>query len=134
VRQAFVVLLCLGLAACGSSEPAAEPSRATELQIVVWPAGREGKKLEVTLTCDLAGGTHPDPAAACAALARERNALNPIPEDAMCTQEFGGPEEGEVTGTIEGEQVEAMLSRRNGCEIDRWTRLEPLLSLGASTQ
>ncbi|MDQ3669922.1 MAG: SSI family serine proteinase inhibitor [Actinomycetota bacterium] len=133
MRQAVVMLLCLALTGCGSSEPADEPSPATELRIVLWPTGRDGEKIEAALTCEPAGGTHPHAAGACAALARERDALDPVPPDTMCTQEFGGPEEADVTGTVDGERVEARLARTNGCELDRWHRLEPLLSLSKPT-
>jgi hypothetical protein len=34
-----------------------------------------------------------------------------------------------VRGTVEGRAVRASLSRENGCEIERWDALEPLLRL-----
>lgn len=128
--RALIVVALLGLTACGSETPGERPAPATELRIVVWPNGRGGEAVEATLTCGPVGGTHPDPAAACAALARERSALDPLAADAICTQEYGGPDEAEVTGTIRGERVEAALTQRNGCEIDRWERLQALLALG----
>ena len=42
-----------------------------ELTITFWPEGPDGESTEATLTCDPAGGTHPDPEAACAALAAD---------------------------------------------------------------
>ena len=33
-----------------------------------------------------------------------------------------------VVGTVDGETVDARLSRANGCEIARWTALGPLLA------
>lgn len=50
----------------------------------------------------------------------------------MCTQIYGGPEEAEVAGTFEGAQVQAIFSRQNGCEIDRWDRLAAVFRLGSS--
>jgi hypothetical protein len=55
----------------------------------------------------------------------------PLPPDLMCTQIYGGPEEAEITGTLDGEQVQASVSRQNGCEIDRWDRLAGLFRLDA---
>jgi hypothetical protein len=48
----------------------------------------------------------------------------------VCTQIYGGPEEAEVVGTLNGEQVNATFSRQNGCEIDRWMRMAGILQLG----
>lgn len=127
--RTFAVVALLGLAACGSEAPGERRAPETELRIVVWPNGKSGEAVEATLTCEPAGGTHPDPVAACTALARERAALDPLPADAICTQEYGGPDEAEVTGTIAGERVEATFTRRNGCEIDRWERLAAVFPL-----
>ncbi len=115
---------------CGSEESAEPPAPAppaTQLTVVFWPQGREGPAQEATLTCDPVGGTHPRPAEACDALLAHADALSPLPPDSVCTQIYGGPEEAEVSGTVDGEAVEAAFSRQNGCEIDRWDRLEPLL-------
>ena len=85
--------------------------------------------LEATLTCDSAGGTHPNPEAACAALAADPEALEPVPPDAVCTMIFGGPEQATVVGVLAGEEVDAAFERSNGCEIDRWDRMAVLLQL-----
>jgi hypothetical protein len=114
--------------AAGGTEP---DSPATALTVVYWADGRDGRAQEATLTCDPAGGTHPQPEQACAALAESADALAPLPPDLMCTQIYGGPEEAEVAGTYEGQQVQATFSRQNGCEIDRWDRLASVFRLGA---
>jgi hypothetical protein len=59
------------------------------------------------------------------------DALEGLPPDTICTQIYGGPEEAEVTGVVDGAQVHASFSRQNGCEIDRWDRLAPVLQLEA---
>jgi hypothetical protein len=124
--RGLVALLALFLAGCGSEEagapPPAEP--ATRLTVTVWPQGREqGGEQEWTLECDPAGGTHPSPEAACAALAKSPGALEPVPADAMCTMIFGGPEEARIEGTLDGRAVDASFSRSNGCELARWDDL-----------
>jgi hypothetical protein len=45
----------------------------------------------------------------------------------MCTQQYGGPEEATVTGTIDGQGVSASINRRDGCGIAEWQLLTPLL-------
>jgi Subtilisin inhibitor-like len=102
----------------------------TELTVTVWLQGRDGASEEVTLTCDPPGGTHPRPEAACLALQKDPSALDPLPPDSVCTQIYGGPEEAEVVGTLDGQQVHATFSRQNGCEIDRWMRVAGILQPG----
>jgi hypothetical protein len=102
----------------------------TELTITVWLQGRDGASQELTLTCDPPGGTHPRPEEACLALQADPSALEPLPADSACTQIYGGPEEAEIVGTLDGEQVQATFSRQNGCEIDRWMRMAGILQLG----
>lgn len=104
---------------------------ATDLTVTFWPEGRDGASQEATLTCDPDGGTHPRPAEACRALRAHADALQPLPPDSICTQIYGGPEEAEVRGTLDGEEINATFSRQNGCEIDRWDRLASVLQLDA---
>ncbi|WP_240675195.1 SSI family serine proteinase inhibitor [Cellulomonas endophytica] len=81
-----------------------------------------------TLTCDPAGGDHPDPAGACAALAAAgAGALEPPPRGAVCTQQYDGPQRATVTGTVGGRAVDVTFARTDGCEIARWDALAPLL-------
>jgi len=53
--------------------------------------------------------------------------LDPVPPDMACTQIYGGPDTLEITGTLEGEPVDAVLTRENGCEIARFDAWAPLL-------
>lgn len=140
MRAALLLTLCLALAGCAGAAGddsggyagggAESVERETELRIVLRPDGPGGPERTATLTCDEPGGTHPDPEAACTALAEHEDALAPVPRDTVCTQIYGGPDEAEVSGRLDGRAVEASFSKRNGCEIDRWDRLRPLLSLG----
>ena len=110
-----------------SDEPVTvTPAGATELTIVVDDGS--GGTTTWRLTCDPAGGDHPTPDAACAALAKNgETALPPVPKDRMCTQQYGGPEKATVTGTWRGTPVSATFSKTNGCEIGRWRSLAGLL-------
>lgn len=76
---------------------------------------------EWTLTCDPAGGDHPDPEAACAEI--EDIGVEPFTMDTtdmMCTMEIGGPEVVQVTGTVNGTEIDTEFNKQNGCEIDRF--------------
>ena len=105
-------------------------SSATTDLVIVFDDGT-GKKTTWTLTCDPAGGTHPDPAAACAALGvNGAKALPPVRKDVACTEIYGGAQEATISGTWQGQQVRSSLSRVNGCEISRWDLLRGLLPPG----
>ena len=102
------------------------PSSPTDLTIVVDDGA--GRETTWTLTCDPPGGTHPDAAAACAALATHGTAaLPPKPEGVVCAEVYGGPQRATITGTWQGRQVQSSLSRTDGCEIHRWDLLRGLL-------
>ena len=125
-----LLLSLLVAAGCGSgtgggdaAEPSAQPRY--DLQITYWPEGKDGQSRTATLTCDPNGGTHPDPAKACAALDAHPEALHPVPGDMACTQIYGG----EQVALIEGNGVHAIFNRSNGCEIERWNALAPVLEL-----
>jgi hypothetical protein len=53
--------------------------------------------------------------------------LAPVPPAQPCTEIDGGPATATITGTLHGEAVDATLSKENGCEIERYERIEPLL-------
>ncbi len=84
----------------------------------------------MALTCDPAGGTHPQAEEACAALASDPEALEPVPTESACTLIYGGPEQADVVGTLDGEEISATFNRSGGCEIDRWDRMAAVLQVG----
>jgi hypothetical protein len=57
--------------------------------------------------------------------------FEPVPDDVACTQQFGGPQVAEVTGTLRRSPVDARFSRQDGCEIARWEKARPLLEAAA---
>jgi hypothetical protein len=52
--------------------------------------------------------------------------LEDPPEREVCTQQYGGPEVATVTGTLDGERVDATFSRENGCAIARYDAVQVL--------
>jgi Subtilisin inhibitor-like len=131
----LVVALAWGLFGCDTGDDEAAvvtattpASSQTSLTIAV-DAGDGEPPVESTLACEPAGGTHPDPEAACAALAElDAEAFMPVAADQMCTQIYGGPETATVHGTVRGDRVDASFSRQDGCEIARWDAVAGLLN------
>jgi len=120
-----VALLTTG---CGSGSDAdgVTPQDAPSTALTIKVTG--GDPAVWKLTCDPAGGDHPDAEAACAALAKSgAKSIPATPADALCTAMFGGEQTAVITGTWRGQAVDARFSRQNGCEIDRWNDLVPLL-------
>jgi hypothetical protein len=89
----------------------------------------DGTPLETyTLVCgEVVEGDHPEAWAACEHLANLDAPFEPLPSDAICTEQYGGPQTARVTGTWRGEPVDLQLSRTNGCAISQWDFLGPLL-------
>jgi hypothetical protein len=124
------------LSACGSEANSdagggggPDPEPATRLQVSFLPSGSDGEAISAVLTCTPPGGDHPRAEQACLALEANADALQPIAGDVACTEIYGGPETAKVFGMFQGRQIRARFNRTNGCEIDRWERLAPLLRL-----
>ena len=56
-----------------------------------------------------------------------QNPFAPIPRDAICTEQYGGPQVALITGTYRGRRIWTQLQNRNGCEIARFKRLSFLV-------
>ena len=81
-----------------------------------------------TLVCaGVADGTHPDQQAACTHLAGMPEPFAPLPDDVMCTEQYGGPQTARITGRWQGGPVDLELSRVDGCRIAQWDSLGPVL-------
>lgn len=127
-------------AAPAAASPAAPPLVRNEnrgvdhlvdhLTVTVRHAG-EGRDGTYELYCHPAGGSHPDARGACDVLDRNtlwgREIFAPVPDDSLCTLQYGGPATARVTGTWAGRPVDASYDRGDGCRIERWNRLVPLL-------
>lgn len=117
-------VLLLAPAACGT---AADQAGSSQLVVTV-SDGAGADPRTWTLGCDPPGGDHPDPAAACAALASAPAPFEPVPADAVCTNLYGGPQTATVVGSWRGERVQADYRRGDGCEIARWDAVAALLA------
>ncbi|MFF0200969.1 SSI family serine proteinase inhibitor [Streptomyces sp. NPDC005017] len=142
----FAVAAGLSLAAFGTLSPTSSAAPAAPSPRVPPPVRHEDRPDHLTVTvqegperaartyeldCHPGRGSHPDPAAACAALDRNthwgEDPFAPVPGDSFCTMLYGGPATAHVTGTWAGRPVDARFDRSNGCEIERWDRFVPLL-------
>lgn len=122
---AALVVIALALAGCGEDDEAAAPEPAlADLQVTVDPDGDGPQPArEAQVRC-----AAPDDSPACRAAANlTADELEPVPEEAVCTLQYGGPDTARISGTLRGEDVDAEFSRTNGCEINRWEQVEPLL-------
>ena len=129
MRIAIVIAALIAVVGCGAGSAAQSASPAsTDLKITVWPDGRsEGDAKTYTLRCGPAAGTLPKVATACSKLGPMPRPFGPVSRDAMCTEQYGGPQQALVTGRFEGHSVWAMFSATNGCQISRAKRIAFLL-------
>jgi hypothetical protein len=103
-------------------------SRAENDLVVRYDAGDGSAPQSWTLAClGTADGTHPDAEAACAHLTATEDPFAPIPDDVACTEQYGGPQSAHVAGLWGGEPVDLEVTRVDGCRIDQWDSLGPLL-------
>jgi hypothetical protein len=116
--------LILVAAVCGDEDDdggSDSGSGATELSVKLDPDGPGGQEaMTESIVCE-AGADD----SVCASLTAEDMA--PVPPDTACTEIYGGPDEATLEGTIAGEPVSAAFTRANGCEIERFDRIAPLL-------
>ena len=127
-----IAILAVGLivvVGCGVGSAAqSAPPTPTDLRITVWPEGRgTGDSKTYRLRCSPAAGTLPKVAIACSKLGGLTRPFAPVPRDAICTEQYGGPQEGLVTGKHRERSVWAVFSATNGCQISRAKRVAFLL-------
>jgi hypothetical protein len=133
---------CMAAAtACGSaassspsSRPATTPAAAPKVSLSITVTDGPGTPAQHwTLTCDPAGGTHPDPAAACAELLSAPTPFAPQPKGLECPMILVSAKVAIIEGTYFGQPVNITL-RDGGCTISRWTELGQVINQGRVTQ
>jgi len=128
-RYLLIAVICAAAAtACGSKpEPssgvagAPAPAPKVSLDITVSTTPNAPSK-HWTLQCEPTGGTHPDPAAACAVLLKAKNPFAPLPKGIMCPMIRVGTKTAIVKGTYFGKHVDIRLSP-SGCELAQWEKI-----------
>jgi Subtilisin inhibitor-like len=124
VRTVLLAAFVLALAT-GCSDSGGTKDVSISLRITVWPRGVDGgPPVRWRLTCNPLTGNLPHGDRACYELAVLDHPFAPVPEDATCTDVYGGPQVARVRGRLRGRKVNALLRRTNGCESARWDRVD----------
>lgn len=92
---------------------------------VTFAASPGSPAVHYTLLCEPAGGTTPDPAAACAKLLTGENIFAPRPLHEICPMILQSGARATVTGTYLGRQVHITIVN-GGCDIARWAKLKSI--------
>jgi hypothetical protein len=113
-------------------EPIREPAASVDLSIRLREDPEGGEyvfRLVAAGSRVLDGSTLPASDAALEAVERYgEDIFFPQPgPPRLCTQQYGGPQVAEVTGSFHGRQVRAVFRRTDGCEIARWNSMSALL-------
>ncbi|MDT3400256.1 SSI family serine proteinase inhibitor [Streptomyces sp. B1866] len=105
---------------------------ADRLLVTVSGSGHAYDAATYELRCHPASGTLPRARRACQELDGQtrwgRDPFAPVPQNAVCTRQYGGPAVARVRGNWAGRPVDARFSRADGCEIARWDRMSALFS------
>jgi hypothetical protein len=106
------VLAALPVGGCGDDEDGPPPTAATADRLLVTLDDGEGRQVRTPVSCADA----PDLCGAVRDILAE-------PDDRVCTQIYGGPERLILTGTLDGAPLDLVITRTDGCEIDRYDRV-----------
>jgi Subtilisin inhibitor-like len=127
-RYLLIAAICAAAAtACGSkpapagagSAPAPAPKVSLDITVSTTPSA---PTKHWTLQCEPAGGTHPNPAAACAVLLKAKNPFAPLPKGIMCPMIRVGTKTAIVKGTYFGKHIDTKLSP-GGCQLAQWEKI-----------
>ena len=123
-RYLLIAVMCAAAAtACGSKAASANsPSAAPKVSLDIKITGGSGRAEHWTLHCDPAGGTHPDPAAACRVLLGAKDPFAPVAKGLMCPIILASTRVARVTGTYFGQQINTTFVQ-GGCQTARWAKI-----------
>lgn len=126
------VLAAAALVAAGCGDGGTEPDEPIStgdilLTLTLDPDGPDGEDEPMTaeVACD---EDESDPECA-AAVELDAEDLAPADEDTPCTELFGGPDVLEIEGDLGGTELDYLLTRENGCEVDRFEAALPLVKV-----
>jgi hypothetical protein len=111
------------IAACGSSAAGSGSTTAAKVSLDITVSTAPGAPAKHwTLRCDPAGGTHPDPAAACAVLLKAKAPFTPLPKGIMCPMIRVGTKTAVIKGNYFGRHVDATFMP-GGCGTPEWHQI-----------
>jgi Subtilisin inhibitor-like len=127
-RYLLIAVICAAAATACGSKPApsgvgggAAAAPKVSLDITVSTTASAPSK-HWTLQCEPAGGTHPNPAAACAVLLKAKNLFKPLPKGIMCPMIRVGTKSAIIKGTYFGKHVDTRLTP-GGCDLAKWNQV-----------
>lgn len=122
---ATTLVMAIGAAGCGSSDEGSGGDPQTALTVSLDRDGKGGKPAEErTIAC---GGDTASRDFNCGLLRLMPPIPPPTPPDTACTQLYGGPDVVKLSGTLRDKEVDATLTRANGCEVDSFNPFVPIL-------
>jgi hypothetical protein len=128
-RYFLIAAICAAAAtACGSTAaPSGAAAPATpvpsKVSLDISVSGGPGKPVERwTLRCDPVGGTHPDPAQACAVLLKAKTPFAPVRKGVACPMILASSKTAKVTGIYFGRHVDTTFIQ-GGCQLARWAKI-----------
>jgi hypothetical protein len=118
-----------GSAADGSSASgSAASAHAARVSLTIGVTGEPGATPERwTLRCDPAGGTHPDPQAACNVLLHAKSPFAAVPSHLMCPMIPADTKTAVVKGTWFGKHIDTSFNR-SACGMLRWRKVGQIFS------
>lgn len=127
----LVVTCALLAAACGSTAApgsgSASPAAIAKVSLkVTFAAAPATAARHYTLTCGPAGGSTPDPAAACRKLTTA-DLFGPKPAHVMCPMILAGSARATVSGTYLGKAVHETIVD-GGCDLARYQHLKQIFN------
>jgi hypothetical protein len=130
LRYSLIVAACAAaVTACGSASSGPSAAAAPKVSLNITVSSAPGSPARHwTLTCDPAGGTHPDPAAACVSLLRIKGPFVPQtqPKGLECPMILASSKEATIQGTYFGQPVNTTI-RDGGCQLSRWAELGQII-------
>ena len=114
VAALALAAVAVGCAGQRSSSGGDSSGVEANLEISLWRRGTDGPVRTSSLRCP--GDSR------CDRLSQLDDPFAPVPDNAACTEIFGGPQVARVQGTFRGEPVDARFNRTDGCEIARWDK------------
>lgn len=126
---AGVVTAVLAVAGCSSAAPGGQGGTGTPAKVMLTfnvTGGPAGQPKHLTLNCEPTGGTHPDPAAACAALLKLNKPFAPRSKAIACPMILRSDQKILVTGTWLGKTVHRIVLD-GGCDLVLFSKLHKIL-------
>ena len=147
MKRLLILIVAVALAACGGNaddpipvEPdggigdgAGAPGDVpTTADLTVTIEHPDADTIEYQLTCEdgtatIVGFDDLPAGPACQRLSipevQERLVSPPLPGDRVCTEIYGGPDTAHIRGTVDGQPVDTVIDRANGCGISDWDNL-----------